>query len=69
MKRFILKLFFFIIILVGALTIIEVGFRLKPTSFKDKYEGLDKYASEIEVLALGHSHANEGFDPHVNQMH
>lgn len=65
MKRFLLKLSLFIVILSGVLTIMEIGFRLKPTPFKDKYDGLDKYASEIEILALGHSHANEGFDPHV----
>ena len=65
MKRFLLKLSLFVVILAGVLTIMEIGFRLKPTPFKDKYEGLDRYASEIEILALGHSHANEGFDPHV----
>ena len=65
MKRFIIKLSIFLFILAGILGAMEVGFRLKPTTFKDKYEGLDKYAPEIEVLALGHSHANEGFNPRV----
>ena len=65
MKRFLLKLSLFVVILAGILTIMEVGFRLKPNPFRDKYDGLDKYASEIEILALGHSHANEGIDPHV----
>ena len=63
MGRFIKKLFLFLVLLTVALAALELGFRFKPTSFKDKYEGLDRYASEIEVLALGHSHANEGFNP------
>ena len=65
MNRFLKKLFVFLLLLTTALGLLELGFRLKPTTFKDKYTGLDKYASEIEILALGHSHANEGFDPHV----
>lgn len=65
MKRFISKLSIFVLLLAAALGFMELGFRLKPTTFKDKYTGLDKFAPEIEILALGHSHANEGFDPHV----
>jgi len=65
MNRFLKKLFIFVLLLATVLGLLELGFRLKPTTFKDKYTGLDKYASEIEILALGHSHANEGFDPHV----
>ena len=65
MKRFISKLSIFVLLLAAALGLMELGFRLKPTTFKDKYTGLDKFAPEIEILALGHSHANEGFDPHV----
>lgn len=63
MKKFLLKLTAFAAVLVAVLALCELGFRLKPTAFKDKYEGLEKYAPEIEILALGHSHANEGFDP------
>ena len=63
MKKFLKKLLIFCAVLVAVLAVFELGFRLKPTAFKDKYEGLDRYASEIEILALGHSHANEGFDP------
>lgn len=62
---FLKKLLVFLLLLATALGLLEVGFRLKPTTFKDKYTGLDKYTSEIEILALGHSHANEGFDPHA----
>ncbi len=65
MNRFLKKLLVFLLLLTTVLGLLELGFRLKPTTFKDKYTGLDKYASEIEILALGHSHANEGFDPHV----
>ena len=65
MKRFISKLSIFVLLLAAALGLMELGFRLKPSTFKDKYTGLDKFAPEIEILALGHSHANEGFDPHV----
>ena len=63
MRKFLLKLTAFAAVLVVVLALCELGFRLKPTAFKDKYEGLEKYAPEIEILALGHSHANEGFDP------
>lgn len=63
MRKFLLKLTAFAAVLVVVLSLCELGFRLKPTAFKDKYEGLEKYAPEIEILALGHSHANEGFDP------
>lgn len=65
MGRFLKKLFVFLAALSAILCLLEFGFRLKPTTFKDKYEGLDRYASGIEVLALGHSHANEGFNPRV----
>ncbi|MBR5660188.1 MAG: hypothetical protein IKW99_01400 [Bacteroidales bacterium] len=65
MKRFLIKLSVFLLLLAFILALMELGFRLKPTTFKDKYAGLDKYASEIEILALGHSHANEGFNPRV----
>ena len=65
MKRFLIKLSVFLLLLACILALMELGFRLKPTTFKDKYAGLDKYASEIEILALGHSHANEGFNPRV----
>ena len=65
MNRFLKKLLVFLLILATVLGLLELGFRIKPTTFKDKYTGLDKYASEIEILALGHSHANEGFNPRV----
>ncbi len=65
MNRFLKKLLVFLLLLTTVLGLLELGFRLKPTTFKDKYTGLDKYASEIEILALGHSHANEGFNPRV----
>lgn len=63
MKKFLTRLLIFMVLLAAVLTLCEIGFRAKPTAFKDKYEGLDTYAPEIEILALGHSHANEGFDP------
>lgn len=63
MKKFLTKLALFVVLLAAVLAVCELGFRHKPTAFKDKYEGLERYASEIEILALGHSHANEGFDP------
>ena len=65
MKKFVIKLSVFLLLLACILALMELGFRLKPTAFKDKYAGLDKYASEIEVLALGHSHANEGFNSRI----
>lgn len=49
------------------LTLLELGFRCKPTGFKDKYAGLEKYASEIEILVLGHSHSMEGFDTRITK--
>lgn len=63
MKKFLLKLFLFLALLVGVLTLFEIGFRQKPTIFKTKYEGLSQNASNVEVLILGHSHAMEGADP------
>jgi hypothetical protein len=65
MNSFLKKLLAFLLLLTSVLGLLELGFRLKPTTFKDKYAGLDKYASEIEILALGHSHANEGFNPRM----
>lgn len=63
MKKFLIRILIFVVLLAAVLAVCEAGFRCKPTAFKDKYEGLERNASEIEVLALGHSHANEGFDP------
>lgn len=63
MKKFLIRILIFVVLLAAVLAVCEAGFRYKPTAFKDKYEGLERNASEIEVLALGHSHANEGFDP------
>lgn len=65
MRKFLLKLMAFMAMLVGVLVLFEIGFRQKPTAFKNKYEGLTKYASDVEVLVLGHSHANEGVNPRV----
>ena len=64
MKKFLIKLFIFIVLLIGVVLIFEMGFREKPTVFKNKYEGLTQHASEVEILILGHSHAMEGVDPH-----
>lgn len=63
MKKFLIRILIFVVLLAAVLAVCEAGFRYKPTAFKDKYEGLETYAPEIEILALGHSHANEGFDP------
>lgn len=63
MKRFLAKLGIFLALLLIILGLFEIGFRAKKTTFKCKFEGLEKYASEVEVLGLGHSHTNEGFAP------
>lgn len=63
MKKFLTRLLIFMVLLAAVLALCETGFRTKPTVFKDKYKGLETYTDEIEILALGHSHANEGFDP------
>lgn len=63
MKKFLLKLFIFVALLAGVLILFEIGFRQKPTIFKNKYKGLSQNASQIEVLILGHSHSLEGVDP------
>lgn len=65
MRRFLKRLSVFLLLLIAVLALFEVGFRTKRTPFKGKYDGLEKYASEIEILALGHSHANEGFNPRM----
>lgn len=63
MKKFLLKLLIFVVLLAGVLILFEIGFRQKPTVFKNKYNGLSQNASQVEVLILGHSHALEGVDP------
>lgn len=63
MKRFIIKLSAFLLLMLAILSLCEVGFRVKPNPFKDKYKGLERNAAAVEILALGHSHANEGIDP------
>lgn len=65
MKRFIGKLAVFVVLLLAVLTLFELGFRHRRNVFKGKFEGLSKCVSEVEVLALGHSHVNEGFAPRV----
>lgn len=67
MKKFIIKLFVFLLIFGAVLILLEIGFRAKPTMFKNKYEGLERNVAEVELLMLGHSHANEGFDASVTQ--
>lgn len=63
MKKFLLKLFLFLALLTGVLALLEIGFRQKPTIFKNKFDGLSQNASQVEVLILGHSHALDGVDP------
>ncbi|MCQ2065777.1 MAG: hypothetical protein MJY66_07980 [Bacteroidaceae bacterium] len=67
MKKFILKLLVFVALVVVMLTLLELGFRNKPTGFKTKYAGLEKYAPEVEILVLGHSHSAEGFDTRITR--
>lgn len=67
MKKFVAKLSVFLVIFGAALALMEIGFRAKPTTFKSKYEGLEQNASRVELLMLGHSHANEGFDSRVTK--
>ena len=63
MRKFLLKLSVFTVLLLAVLVLFEIGFRQKPTIFKNKYDGLSQHVGEIEVLVLGHSHAMEGVDP------
>jgi len=49
----------------SGLALLEIGFVKKPTDFKGKYAGIKQYAPEIEMLVLGHSHSNEGFDSRI----
>ena len=53
MKKFLLKLFLFLALLTGVLALLEIGFRQKPTIFKNKFDGLSQNASQVEVLILG----------------
>lgn len=68
MRKFLLKLSVFTVLLAVVLFLFEIGFRQKPTIFKYKYDGLSQHAGEVEVLVLGHSHAMEGVDPREFSM-
>lgn len=67
MKKFLVKLLVFVALVALMLTVLELGFRLKPTAFKSKYAGLGKYAPEVEILVLGHSHSDQGFNSKITR--
>ncbi len=63
MKRFLKTLLIFIIPL-GIVTLgFEVYLRTMNTEYKQKITGLTANYSDIEILALGNSHAYNGVDP------
>ena len=67
MKKFIIRLAVFVALVAAMLVVLEIGFRCKPTGFKSKYAGLEKYAPEIEILVLGHSHSDQGFNSRITR--
>lgn len=67
MKKFFVRLLVFVALVALMLFVLEMGFRLKPTAFKNKYAGLEKYAPEIEILVLGHSHSDQGFNSKITR--
>ncbi len=63
MKRFLKTLLIFIIPLAMVTLVFEIYLRTMNTEYKQKITGLVANYDDIEVLALGNSHAYNGVDP------
>lgn len=65
MKKFIINLFVFFVVAGIIAASFEFAFRAKPNVHKMKYAGLEKKASEVEVLIVGNSYIDKGVDPEL----
>lgn len=63
MKKFILKLLYFVSPIFILVILIEVVLRMTPNDYSYKKQYLDKHASELEILILGNSHLFYGLNP------
>ena len=63
MKRFILKIFYFLFPIVISAFLLEIALRRIPNDYAYKKTYLDQNANQIETLILGSSHAYFGLDP------
>lgn len=63
LKKYILKLLYFIIPLLSLCFIIELGLRSIPNDYKTKYAKLSQDAKHIDGLILGNSHSLYGLNP------
>lgn len=63
MKQFILRGFYFTLLVLSFFSILEIGTRNIPNSYKAKTLFMDTHADSIEWLVLGNSHAYMGIEP------
>lgn len=63
LKKYILKLLYFIIPLLSLFFIIELGLRSIPNDYKTKNTKLSQDANHIDGLILGNSHSLYGLNP------
>lgn len=69
MRRFLLRLVFFLIVPVLVILALDVHLRTMNTGYKDKVSGLVSCEDSIEVLILGNSHSAYGVDPSEFSMY
>ncbi|GHT47404.1 hypothetical protein AGMMS49965_25450 [Bacteroidia bacterium] len=63
MKKFIIYIVVYLLIILGAAISLEVVLQHIPNDYSYKNDYLDTHADEIETLILGSSHAYFGIDP------
>lgn len=63
MKKFLVKVLFFVLPVLSAAVIIEIALRKIPNDYVLKRDYLDAHSNEIETLILGTSHNFYGLDP------
>lgn len=63
MRKFIIKISFFIVLFLVAVSAIEVFLRQVPNNYKYKEEQLEKKKNQIAVLLFGDSHCLYGLNP------
>ncbi len=68
MKKFVIRLFIFLIPISGFIAAWEYGLSRMPDSYSMKREHLESLAPKIEVLVLGPSHSLRGVDPDCFSM-
>ena len=68
MKRFLIEILFFLLPLVIFAFTAEILLRNIPNDYRNKRIYLDEHAEEVEVLALGLSHAFNGINPDYFSM-